>query len=76
MKKNSREFSRNENLAGLCSGPIKRVTISKSGFEKLLKKTKLPSSKAGGGVDLASKAQILAYYELVLADLQVSLIAL
>ena len=31
-------------------------------------------SQAGGGADLASKAQILAYYELVLADLKVSLI--
>ena len=31
-------------------------------------------SQAGGGPDLASKAQILAYYELVLADLKVTLI--
>ena len=30
-------------------------------------------SQAGGGADLASKAQILAYYELVLADLKVTL---
>ena len=31
-------------------------------------------SQVGGGADLASKAQILAYYELVLDDLKVSLI--
>ena len=28
-------------------------------------------SQIGGGADLASKAQILAYYEMVLADLKV-----
>ena len=33
-------------------------------------------SQAGGGPDLASKAQILAYYELVLADLKVTLMNL
>ena len=32
------------------------------------------TAQVGGGADLASKAQILAYYELVLADLKVSLI--
>ena len=31
------------------------------------------SGQVGGGADLASKAQILAYYELVLADLKVPL---
>ena len=34
----------------------------------------LNTSQLGGGADLASKAQILAYYELVLADLKVPLI--
>ena len=29
-------------------------------------------SQIGGGADLASKAQILAYYEMVLADLKVT----
>ena len=31
------------------------------------------SHQAGGGADLASKAQILAYYELVLTDLKVKI---
>ena len=34
----------------------------------------LKISQVSGGADLASKAQILAYYELVLADLEVTLI--
>ena len=33
------------------------------------------TAQVGGRADLASKAQILAYYELVLADLKVSLIS-
>ena len=33
------------------------------------------TAQVGGGADLASKAQILAYYELVLADLKVSMIS-
>ena len=43
-------------------------------IEFLKQKLVLGISQAGGSADLASKAQILAYYELVLADLKVTVI--